>query len=108
MILDQRRWAPAEAATPLSMPVDARIRIPRGTPRPRLEAMVAGLRKFWRRAPLLVLLLGWLTVGLGGGSVLAVFRDQWPAAAIALFFEIWTIGFLALVGFGFYVRVRNR
>lgn len=108
MVLDRQRWAPAEVATPLSKRVDARIGIPRATPWIRREAMVAWLKNLWRRAPLLVLLLGWLAVGLVGGSVAAVFRDEWPAAAVALFFEIWTLGFLALVGFGFYMRVRNR
>jgi hypothetical protein len=108
MVLDQRRWAPAEAATPLSTSADTRIRIPRATPWIRREAMVARLNNLWRRYPLLALLLGWLAVGLAGGSVAALFRDQWPAAAVALLFEIWTLGFLALVGFGFYMRVRNR
>lgn len=108
MVLDQRRWAPAEVATPLSKPVDARVRIPRATPRVRREAMVAQFKNLWRRAPLLVLLLGWLGVGLAGGSVAAVFRNQLPALAVALFFEIWTLGFLALIGFGFYMSVRKR
>ncbi len=108
MVLDERRWAPAEVATPLSMPEDARVRIPRATPPVRREAMVAQFKKLWRRAPLLALLLGWLVVGLAGGSVAAVFRDQLPALAVALFFEIWTLGFLALIGFGFYMSVRKR
>jgi hypothetical protein len=108
MVLDRQRWAPAEVATPLSKGVDAPIRTPRAAPRIRREALVAWLKNLWRRAPLLVLLLGWLAVGLAGGSVAAVFRGEWPAAAIALFFEIWTLGFLALVGFAFYMSVRNR
>ncbi|MDP3000097.1 MAG: hypothetical protein Q8N47_21610 [Bryobacterales bacterium] len=108
MVLDERRWAPAEVATPLSKPADARLGIPPATPRVRRDAMAAGLKKLWRRAPLLALLLGWLGVGLAGGSVAAVFRDQLPVAAAALFFEIWTLGFLALAGFGFYMSVRKR
>jgi hypothetical protein len=108
MILDRQRWAPAEAALPLSQRVDARPRVPRATLWVRRGAMTERLKNLWRRAPLLVLLLGWLGLGLFGGSVAAVFRDEWSATAVALFFEIWALGLLALVGFGFYMRVRNR
>jgi hypothetical protein len=65
-------------------------------------------KSLWRRAPLLVLLLGWLVAGLFGGAVAALFLNERAAAAVAVFFEIWALGFLALVGFGFYMRVRNR
>ena len=108
MVLDRQRWAPAEAALPLSKRVEARLRVQRAAPWVRRGAMAGRLKNLWRRAPLLVLLLGWLALGVFGGSVAAVFRDQWPAAAVALLFEIWALGFLALVGFGFYMRVRNR
>jgi hypothetical protein len=69
------------------------------------------LRKLWRRAPLLVLLLGWLAVGLAGGlfyaGLRAVIPEAVPKPADAAGFGFWGMGFLALVGFGFYARVRN-
>lgn len=108
VILDRQRWAPAEVALPLSKRVDARTRVPRAALWVRRGAMTEPLKNLWRRAPLLVLLLGWLALGLFGGGVAAVFRDEWSAAAVARFFGIWALGFLALVGFGFYMRVRNR
>jgi hypothetical protein len=48
-------------------------------------------RRLWARAPLLVLLLAWLALGLSG----AFGRGMWP------------VGLLALVGLGFYARVRR-
>jgi hypothetical protein len=108
MVLDRQRWAPAEAALPSSKRVDVRMRVSGAVPRVRRGAMAERLKHLWRRAPLLVLLLGWLALGLFGGSAAVVFRDDWPAAAVALFFEIWALGFLALVGLGFYMRVRRR
>ncbi|MGH9653879.1 MAG: hypothetical protein ACRD6B_10510 [Bryobacteraceae bacterium] len=56
-----------------------------------------GIRKLWLRAPLLVLLLSWLVAGLIAAAVV-------PLNAV---FELWGLGFLALVGLGFYTRVRN-
>lgn len=57
----------------------------------------SGARKLWFRAPLLALLLAWLIAGLVAVAVV-------PLQAV---FDIWALGFLALVGFGFYARVRN-
>jgi hypothetical protein len=59
--------------------------------------------RLWVRAPLLVLLLGWFGAGLGAGVAMLVFS----AAALNATFELWALGLLALVGFGFYMRVRN-
>jgi hypothetical protein len=53
------------------------------------------LRTLWRRAPLLVLLMGWLLLGLAAPSV-------------EFGFELWGVGFLALVVFQFYVTTRKR
>jgi hypothetical protein len=65
------------------------------------------LRKLWRRAPLLVLLLGWLGVGLVGG-VLSVMERLSGAGPISEgTVEIWATGFLMLVLFQFFVTVRN-
>lgn len=55
-------WAPADVAAALSKRAGARIRIPRATPWIRRDVVVARLKHLWRRAPLLVLLLGWLAV----------------------------------------------
>jgi hypothetical protein len=65
----------------------------------------------WLRAPLLVLLLAWFAVGFAGGSVFAILRhwwpETWPGSLVAGGFELWGVGFLALIGFGFYARVRD-
>lgn len=65
----------------------------------------------WKRAPLLVLLLGWLAVGtvagLGSWVQQRVWPEAWPAWLNDAGFTLWAIGFLALVLFGFYMRVRN-
>jgi hypothetical protein len=65
------------------------------------------LRKLWQRAPLLVLLLGWLGIGLIGGalSVMERFSGAGPISEGAV--EIWATGFLMLVLFQFFVTVRN-
>lgn len=69
------------------------------------------LRILWVRAPLLVLLLGWLAFGLVGGPLALLLRSlwphAWPGALIDACYNLWAIGFLALVGFGFYARVRR-
>ncbi|MGH9668433.1 MAG: hypothetical protein ACRD9L_28765, partial [Bryobacteraceae bacterium] len=69
------------------------------------------IRKLWLRAPLLVLLLGWFSAGLASGVALlflrAITTDGFPPQISSIGFDIWGIGLLALVGFGFYMRVRN-
>ena len=71
----------------------------------------ARLVRLWRRGPLLVLLLGWLGIGLAGGFAGFLLRrlapEQWPSALTEDAFDFWGLGFLARVLFGFYVRVRN-
>lgn len=71
-------------------------------------ATVKGVKKLWRRAPLLALLLGWLLAGLVAAVIALFLENDLPASVTAWGFEIWALGFLALVGFGFYARVRNR
>jgi hypothetical protein len=70
------------------------------------------LRVLWQRAPLLVLFLAWLTVGSAAGLVYVLVRVFAPAASLRSLgdsgFTLWALGFLALVGFGFYARVRKR
>lgn len=71
---------------------------------PRLLAL-------WQRAPLLVLLLSWLGAGVVAGPAAIILRtlwpETWPASIIDFGFEVWGIGFLALVLFGFYARIRD-
>jgi hypothetical protein len=65
----------------------------------------------WQRAPLLVILGAWFTVGLVGGlfssAAKLVWPDSWIVPASDFAFRIWGIGFLALVGFGFWAQVRR-
>jgi hypothetical protein len=60
------------------------------------------VRTLWDRAPLLVLLLSWLVLGLTGAAVSALSGISSPGLV-----ELWATGFLGLVVFGFYMRVRN-
>ncbi len=70
------------------------------------------IHQLWIRAPLLLFLLTWFFLGLWGGVVVFVASKIWPDGAIANIgdfgFELWGLGFLALVGFGFFARVRRR
>lgn len=76
------------------------------------EISTAALRQLWHRVPLLVMMLTWLAVGLSGGIAFVLASRLWPQSIIVAMgnfgFDLWGIGFLALVGFGFYVRVRYR
>lgn len=75
------------------------------------EKLPRRLEVLWQRAPLLALLGGWFVLGLGGGlfSVLAkaLWPDSWVVAASDFGFEVWGLGFLALVGFGFWATIRK-
>jgi hypothetical protein len=51
--------------------------------------VVERVRFLWRRAPLLILFAAWFAFG-------------WVAG-----YKVWALGFLALVGFHFYARIRN-
>ena len=85
-------------------------RPPRVT-RPRPEPMRARLERWWSRVPLLILLLSWLALGLAFGIGSLVLRklrpDTFDPSIATLAFDIWSVGFLALIGFGFYMRIRN-
>ena len=65
----------------------------------------------WRRAPLLLLLAVWLAAGTVCGLASWVQQRFWPEAWPSWLndagFTVWALGFLALVLFGFYMRVRN-
>lgn len=98
-LVNATRWAPADTAPPAEDPPAAR------------RGAVRGVGALWSRAPLLVLLLGWLSLGLAGGAGWLWFRRfEAPGEApswVSAGFEIWALGFLALVSFGFYMRVRD-
>ena len=68
-------------------------------------------QRAWRRVPLLILLVGWLALGLAFGIGSLLLRklrpDSFDPSLASWGFSIWAVGFLALVGFGFYMRVRN-
>jgi len=53
---------------------------------------LAGL---WRRAPLLVLLTGWMTAGIVTGLLLGMLRI--PAYESSWAFDLWALGFLGIV-----------
>ena len=65
----------------------------------------------WVALTLTVLLRVWLSLGLAGGAGWLWFRRfELPGEApswVSAGFEIWALGFLALVSFGFYMRVRD-
>jgi hypothetical protein len=63
------------------------------------------LRKIWLRAPLLILLAGWLLSGAVAGLLLRALSV--PASETTGAFNVWAIGFLALVVFQFVVAVRG-
>jgi len=75
------------------------------------EKLPLRLEALWRRAPLLALLGAWFLLGLGGGVFSAIAKaiwpDSWIVAASDFGFQIWGLGFLAIVGFGFWARVRR-
>jgi hypothetical protein len=68
-------------------------------------------RAAWSRVPLLLLLLAWLAMGVIGGTVYRIVQNARPGAAEGVpaeaGFGLWGIGFLAMVGFGYYARVRD-
>ncbi len=70
------------------------------------------LRVLWQRAPLLVLFFAWLTIGSAAGLVYALIRAFSTAPSLRPLadtgFSLWALGFLCLVAFGFYARVRMR
>jgi hypothetical protein len=82
-------------------------------PRPRRQAWISGksILMCWRRVPLLVLLLGWLALGVAFGITARLARSggfDWPgASALNVFFGVWGLGFLALVVFQFFATVRR-
>jgi hypothetical protein len=72
--------------------------------RPLLEFVGA----MWRRVPLLVLLLGWLGLGVAGGLIALLGRwagGELNPSTVQTCVEVWGTGFLPLVVFQFLIRV---
>lgn len=69
------------------------------------------MRKLWRKTPMLVLLASWFALGLAGalGSLLARAAGAgFHPATVQAGFELWGVGFLALVAVQFFISVRRR
>lgn len=124
-VIDTSHWAPVNASVSPARP--AGIGRPRAEDDPIatrgvLSALRRGwnsfrraapprIRALWLRAPLLILLLSWLALGMAGGVVALLVRkyqpQSWSPSLVNGGFELWATGFLALVLLGFYMRVRN-
>jgi hypothetical protein len=123
VVIDGSRWAPAVISLPptaANLPpvqlLDAGARLRKMVGQAGSEGLPGGqineiLRRLWLRAPLLIVLLAWLLLGITAGVGSLLWRqwwlETWPASLVAVAFQIWGIGFLALVAFGFYARVRK-
>jgi len=121
LVIDGSRWGPAFVNLPGETPELDRIKLPYGAQQPggtarraltqAIAGMAARLRSLWLRAPLLVLLLSWLLLGIAGGLGSVVWHrfwsETWPSYLSAIAFQVWGTGLLALIVFGFYARVRK-
>ena len=69
------------------------------------------LKALWVRAPLLILLVSWFVLGLAAMALAAILHYFWPGQFPQAIgdsgFALWGIGFVALVAFGFLMRVRH-
>jgi hypothetical protein len=110
MAINQYAFAPTPAPLSMADSRSAPIRSAHASLGLR-NRWIPRIKRLWQRAPLLVMLLVWLATGFSGGCVFALLRnywpDMWPESLVADGFEVWGLGFLALIGFGFYARVRN-
>jgi len=79
-----------------------RRRMPAPAPARAKRARIQ-LARLWKRAPMLILLGGWLAAGI----VFGVGRLLLGAYGGGEFFNIWALGFLLLVGVQFVVTLRN-
>lgn len=110
--INQYGWAPTPAPLPLVDASSAPIRSKQASLGSRNQNQwMRRIRRLWLRAPLLVLLLAWFAVGFVGAPVSVLLRNYWPQtwpeSLVEGGFEVWGVGFLALIAFGFYARVRN-
>jgi hypothetical protein len=112
LVINAYSFAPTPAPLPLPLDDPRPTAAPPARPSPGfLRQWLPWLRQLWQRAPLLVLLVVWLAIGFGGGSASAIWRSfwplTWPETLASWGFDAWGVGFLALIGFGFYARVRH-
>jgi hypothetical protein len=123
LVVDGSHWAPAAGTiSPAGAPEVSESeegRTGHGTALPGLRESWLELCggapgrvvRLWRRAPLLVLLVAWLVVGTTGGLIFRVLQalrpGSWSPWISDAGFTVWAVGFLALVLFGFYMRVRK-
>ncbi len=108
MWINQYGFAPVATSLPMAEVSSVPKRSANASPALR-NRWTPRIKKLWQRAPLLVLLLGWFIGGLLGGAISATLRNYWPLpeSLVNAGFAIWAVGFLALIGYGFYARVRN-
>lgn len=121
IVIDGTQWAPGVNGVELAAQESVRSRSSDGS-RPTRETpltlsswlgqrIAVHVKSLWLRAPLLVLLLWWLAIGITGGVGSSLWRklslSTWPGSLSALAFDAWGIGFLFLVLLGFYARVRH-
>ncbi len=75
------------------------------------EKVPVGVVALWDRAPLLAILGIWFVAGLAGlvlsNLVQVVWPDSWFVEASNFGGKVWGVGLLAIVGFGFWARVRQ-
>ena len=109
VLINQSGWVPAPVPTPLMDLRSSPIRSARAS-LDLLRRWTPWMKRLWLRAPLLILLLAWFAVGVVVGSISAVIRNYWPQiypeSAVALGFEVWGVGFLALILFALYASLR--
>ena len=120
-VVDGSRWAPALVNLPTAISEltpgksrygDKPIAGTAQETQPRKRGgMSALLRSLWLRAPLLILLVSWLILGIAGGCWSVLWRrfwlETWPGSLVEIAFQVWGTGFLALVALGFYAHVRK-
>jgi hypothetical protein len=119
--IDGSRWAPGYVSLPPEAPELAGMPLREGGKQPVATAgqaarraggrIAARVRYVWSRAPLLILLLAWLLVGIAGGCGSLLWHrfrlETWPGSLVGTAFEIWGTGFLILVALGFLANVRK-
>jgi len=90
----------------------------RGAERGKLNSKQGGrhavlrlVKIWWATVPLLVLLVGWVALGAAGGAIVQLARaagvELLSASTVRAAFELWGVGFLALVVFQFWITVRG-
>jgi hypothetical protein len=92
VVMVQCGWTPA--GVPVWAPSEVQVPV-----RP-----VGPWENLWQKAPLPILLLAWLALGIVGALPFTVIHAAWPIAAIALCF--WGGGLASFVGW--YRRARRR